>query len=125
MPVDVQTPGGSISKVVAGFPGLSIYEVDGCDFVESYRVMGEAVARVRSGEGPALVHAHVPAAAGGRSSSSASAAGRGWRSAIGGGNRAPRAARHRGVTSRDSASRIAHTTPAVSTDSGRATTGWQ
>jgi 2-oxoisovalerate dehydrogenase E1 component len=59
VPVDVQTPGGSISKVVAGFPGLAIYEVDGCDFVESYRVVGEATARVRSGEGPALVHAHV------------------------------------------------------------------
>jgi 2-oxoisovalerate dehydrogenase E1 component len=59
VPVDVQTPGGSISKLVTGFPNLAIFEVDGCDFVESYRVMGEAVARVRSGEGPALLHAHV------------------------------------------------------------------
>jgi len=59
VPVDVQTPGGSISKLVTGFPNLAIFEVDGCDFVESYRVMGEAVARVRSGEGPAMVHAHV------------------------------------------------------------------
>ncbi|HVN74692.1 MAG TPA: dehydrogenase E1 component subunit alpha/beta [Thermoanaerobaculaceae bacterium] len=59
VPVDAQTPGGSISKLLTGFPNLAIYEVDGCDFVESYRVTGEAVARVRSGEGPALVHAHV------------------------------------------------------------------
>jgi 2-oxoisovalerate dehydrogenase E1 component len=59
VPVDVQTAGGSISKLVTGFPNLAIYDVDGCDFVESYRVMGEAVARVRSGEGPALVHASV------------------------------------------------------------------
>ena len=59
VPVDVQTAGGSISKLVAGFPNLAIFEVDGCDFVESYRVMGEAVARVRAGGGPALVHAHV------------------------------------------------------------------
>jgi len=59
VPVDVQTAGGSISKLVAGFPNLAIFEVDGCDFVESYRVMREAVARVRAGEGPALVHAHV------------------------------------------------------------------
>jgi len=59
VPVDVQTPGGSISRVVAGFPGLAIYEVDGCDFIESYRVVGEAVAHVRAGAGPALVHAHV------------------------------------------------------------------
>jgi len=59
VPVDVQTAGGSISRLVSGFPNLAIFEVDGCDFVESYRVMGEAVALVRSGEGPALVHAHV------------------------------------------------------------------
>lgn len=59
VPVDVQTPGGSISKLVSGFPGLAIFEVDGCDFVESYRVAGQAVAKVRAGEGPALVHAHV------------------------------------------------------------------
>lgn len=36
-----------------------MFEVDGCDYPEAYRVMGEAVAAVRSGEGPALVHAHV------------------------------------------------------------------
>ena len=59
VPVDAQTPGGSISKLLTGFPNLAIYEVDGCDFLESYRVTGEAVARVRSGGGPALVHAHV------------------------------------------------------------------
>jgi 2-oxoisovalerate dehydrogenase E1 component len=59
VPVDVQTPGGSISRLLTGFPNLAIYEVDGCDFLDSNRVMGEAVARVRSGEGPALVHAHV------------------------------------------------------------------
>ncbi len=59
VPVDAQMPGGSISKLVTGFPGLAVYEVDGCDLIESYRVAGEAVARVRAGEGPALVHAHV------------------------------------------------------------------
>ncbi|HNX49858.1 MAG TPA: dehydrogenase E1 component subunit alpha/beta [Thermoanaerobaculaceae bacterium] len=59
VPVEVQTAGGSISKLVTGFPDLAIFEVDGCDLVESYRAMGEAVAYVRSGRGPALVHAHV------------------------------------------------------------------
>ncbi|HUK14105.1 MAG TPA: dehydrogenase E1 component subunit alpha/beta [Thermoanaerobaculaceae bacterium] len=59
VPVDAQTPGGSISKLVAGFPGLSVFEVDGCDYLESDRVMGSAVALVRGGGGPALVHAHV------------------------------------------------------------------
>ncbi len=57
--VDVQTAGGSISKLVRCFPSLLVYEVDGCDFLASYGVLGEAVARVRAGEGPALVHAHV------------------------------------------------------------------
>lgn len=59
VPTKVQTAGGSISKLVASFPALAIFEVDGCDLVESYRVMGEAVAYVRAGNGPAFVHAHV------------------------------------------------------------------
>jgi len=59
VPVDVQMPGGSISKLVSGFPHLAVYEVDGCDYLASYQVMGQAVAGVRRGEGPALVHAHV------------------------------------------------------------------
>lgn len=59
VPVEVQTAGGSISKVVSGFPGLEIFESDGCDVIESHRVAGEAVHHVRSGRGPALLHAHV------------------------------------------------------------------
>ena len=59
VPVDVQTAGGSISRIVRGFPDITVDEVDGCDFVESYRVFGEVVARLRAGHGPALVHAHV------------------------------------------------------------------
>jgi 2-oxoisovalerate dehydrogenase E1 component len=59
VPVDVQMPGGSISKLVSGFPTLEVFDVDGCDYLESYRVMADAVSHVRSGRGPALVHAHV------------------------------------------------------------------
>lgn len=59
VPVDVQTPGGSISRVLRDYPGLTVFEVDGCDILEAYRVMGEATAHVRSGGGPVLVHAHV------------------------------------------------------------------
>jgi len=59
VPVGVQTAGGSISKLVTGFPDLAIYEVDGCDYLQSYRVLGEAISRIRRGDGPALVHAHV------------------------------------------------------------------
>ena len=59
VPVEVNTPGGSISKLLTGFPNLSISEVDGCDFVESYDALRAAVEHCRSRQGPALVHAHV------------------------------------------------------------------
>jgi 2-oxoisovalerate dehydrogenase E1 component len=59
VPVEVNTPGGSISKVVSGFPGLYIQEVDGCDLIASYEVMQRAVEHARKRKGPALVHAKV------------------------------------------------------------------
>src|SRR5690554_5249190 len=59
VPVSVQTPGGSISKAVSGFENLFISEFDGCDPVESFGKITEAVAYVRAGHGPALCHAHV------------------------------------------------------------------
>ncbi|MEW5916420.1 MAG: thiamine pyrophosphate-dependent enzyme [Gemmatimonadota bacterium] len=59
VPVEVNTAGGSISKLVAGFPNLDVQEVDGCDLVASYECLTRAVERVRRREGPALVHAHV------------------------------------------------------------------
>ncbi|MCB9542948.1 MAG: dehydrogenase [Myxococcales bacterium] len=58
-PVEVQTAGGSISKALAGFPGLLVREVDGCDLRASHAVMTEVVAHCRARKGPALVHAHV------------------------------------------------------------------
>src|SRR5687768_13385633 len=59
VPVEVNTAGGSISKVVSGFPGLYIQEVDGCDFTASLQVMQRAVDHARKRKGPALVHAKV------------------------------------------------------------------
>ena len=59
VPVEVGTAGGSISKLVASFPGLYIQEVDGCDLLASYEVMQRAVAYARERKGPALVHAKV------------------------------------------------------------------
>jgi len=59
VPVEKQTPGGSISKLMAGFPDLLTIEVeDGTDFISSYRAMTTAAAYCREGHGPALVHAH-------------------------------------------------------------------
>jgi 2-oxoisovalerate dehydrogenase E1 component len=59
VPVEVNTPGGSISKVVSGFPGLYIQEVDGCDLIASYEVMQRAIEHARQRKGPAFVHAKV------------------------------------------------------------------
>jgi 2-oxoisovalerate dehydrogenase E1 component len=59
VPVEVQTAGGSISKLVTGFPGLHIVECDGTDTLESYKAMLDAAAYCRTRKGPALVHAHV------------------------------------------------------------------
>jgi 2-oxoisovalerate dehydrogenase E1 component len=59
VPVEVQTAGGSISKLVSGFPDLHIAVVDGTDPIESYRVCKEAAEYVRERKGPALIHATV------------------------------------------------------------------
>lgn len=58
-PVEVQTAGGSISKLVASMPGLYIEECDGTDVEASYETLQRAVNYVRARKGPALVHAHV------------------------------------------------------------------
>jgi len=59
VPVEVNTPGGNISRLVANFPNFHFAEIDGTDPVASYRAFEEAVAWCRSGSGPALVHGHV------------------------------------------------------------------
>lgn len=59
VPVSVQTAGGSISKATSGFENLFITEFDGCDPIESYAKITEAVEYIRAGNGPALTHAHV------------------------------------------------------------------
>ena len=59
VPVEAQTAGGSISKLVQGFPALHIAECDGTDPLVSYAACKEAVQYCRERRGPALVHAHV------------------------------------------------------------------
>ena len=59
VPVEVNTPGGNISRVVSGFPNFFFAEVDGTDPIASYEAMTQAVAHCRSGKGPAFVHGHV------------------------------------------------------------------
>ena len=59
VPIEVQTAGGSISKLVQGFPNLLIVECDGTDLVDTYTAAGDAVAYVRERRGPAFLHAHT------------------------------------------------------------------
>jgi 2-oxoisovalerate dehydrogenase E1 component len=59
VPVEVQTPGGDISRLVEHFPGLRTFRCDGTDYLASYRTMRDAVAHVRDRKGPVFVHASV------------------------------------------------------------------
>ncbi|MBA2340397.1 MAG: dehydrogenase [Pyrinomonadaceae bacterium] len=59
VPVEVQTAGGDVSKLVSGFPDLYIQKCDGTDPVESLETCRRAVDYCRARKGPALVHAKV------------------------------------------------------------------
>jgi 2-oxoisovalerate dehydrogenase E1 component len=59
VPVEIQTAGGNISRLVSGFPNFHFEEVDGTDPVVSYAAMKRAVDYCRARKGPAFVHAHV------------------------------------------------------------------
>src|SRR5213082_491262 len=59
VPVEVQTAGGSISRLVTGFPDFHFEEVDGTDPVASYAAFTRSVKHCRAGRGPAFIHAHV------------------------------------------------------------------
>src|ERR1700693_5199120 len=59
VPVEVQTAGGSISRLVSGFPNFHFEEVDGTDPVASCAAFVRSVAHCRAGTGPAFIHAHV------------------------------------------------------------------
>src|SRR2546423_13761015 len=59
VPVDVQTAGGDISRLVASFPGLLVDSIAGRDCLVSLRTMRKAAEYVRARKGPAFVHARV------------------------------------------------------------------
>ena len=59
VPVEVQTAGGDISRLVEGFPNLYLQRCDGTDPIESLETMRRAVDYCRERNGPALVHAKV------------------------------------------------------------------
>jgi 2-oxoisovalerate dehydrogenase E1 component len=58
VPARDQSP-APVHEMVAGFRGLAVHHIDGRDYFEVYEQGALAIARVRAGEGPALVHAQV------------------------------------------------------------------
>ena len=58
VPVEVNTPGGNISRLVANFPNFHFEEVDGTDPEASLRAFQRAAEQCRAGLGPAFVHGH-------------------------------------------------------------------
>ena len=59
VPVEVQTAGGNISRLVSGFPNFHFEEIDGTDPVVAYAAFSRAAEYCRAGHGPSFVHAHV------------------------------------------------------------------
>jgi 2-oxoisovalerate dehydrogenase E1 component len=59
VPVEVQTAGGDVSRLVEGFPSLYMQRCDGTDPIESLETMRRAVEYCRQRKGPAFVHAKV------------------------------------------------------------------
>ena len=59
VPVEVQTAGGNISRLVSGFPNFHFEEVDGTDPIVVYAAFKRAADYCRAGHGPAFVHTHV------------------------------------------------------------------
>lgn len=59
VPIEQQTAGGSVYKVVQGFEGIHKFHIDGTDFLESYATAKEAVKLARNGEGPSFIYADV------------------------------------------------------------------
>ncbi|HEY3707114.1 MAG TPA: thiamine pyrophosphate-dependent enzyme [Terracidiphilus sp.] len=58
VPVEVNTPGGNISRLVANFPHFQFQEIDGTDVETCLRAFQKAAAWCRAGNGPAFVHGH-------------------------------------------------------------------
>src|ERR1700722_8544593 len=58
VPASDQAP-APVAELVSGFRGLSVYKLDGRDYFAARTLGAEAIANVRAGVGPALIHAQV------------------------------------------------------------------
>lgn len=60
VPVKEQTAGGTIVKLAQGYEGLSVHDIDGCDFEQVSKALAAAVEKGRCNQGPSLIVAKVP-----------------------------------------------------------------
>ncbi len=60
VPITEQTAGGSIAPMARGYEGLSVHEVDGCDYEQVSTALTAAVAKGRKLLGPSLIVAAIP-----------------------------------------------------------------
>lgn len=60
VPIEEQTAGKTIAKLARGYEGLAVFEIDGCDYIQTTQALEQAVAKARSGKGPSLIVAKVP-----------------------------------------------------------------
>lgn len=60
VPVADQTAGGSIARIAKGYAGLSVHEIDGCDYLAIAQALKSAIQKGRRSEGPTLIVAKVP-----------------------------------------------------------------
>lgn len=60
VPAEEQTAGGNIVSMASGYEGLTIYDVDGCNYEEMTLAVEKGVEKCRSNLGPSLIVAKVP-----------------------------------------------------------------
>ncbi len=60
VPKEEQTAGGSIVSTASGYTGLTVHDVDGCNYEEMLLAVDTSVQKARADEGPSLIVAKVP-----------------------------------------------------------------
>lgn len=60
VPIREQTAGGSIVHMAKGYSGLTVHQINGCDFEQVAKALATSVDKGRNGRGPSLVVAKVP-----------------------------------------------------------------
>jgi 2-oxoisovalerate dehydrogenase E1 component len=60
VPSREQTAGETVAGMAVGYEGLSVLEIDGCDYEMSHAALCQAVCKARLGDGPSLIVAKVP-----------------------------------------------------------------